>query len=1063
MKKEAFIYTWSTDDEEVEDCPRFHLRMYGIDAEGKNVCIHVEDFRPYFYVELKGVTEREAIENEKGIERNLIEAMGSHRRNDCRRDGGCMYCWNGEIEMLTGRKKLYFYHGKNSFTMFKVSFPSNVKRKKTYYKIQNKFIQVGYKSEKSEMLIHENEANPILQFCTARKIDSTGWVSWSKTSRYKASGMMKQTCCSREVIRAWDEVSPLETQEERSPPQPKIMSFDIEVYSSVPSRMPDPEVEADVVFQISAVFSSGESYLLSLGKPIRSVVGTGVEVRAFETEANLLLGFTRLVMETNPNLIIGYNIFGFDMTYMIARAKMRGVMEKFDKMGFRERLRDGRCCHANEKEITWSSAAYSVQNFFFLDTEGRLFVDLLPVIRRDYKFENYRLKTISEHFIGDTKDPITPKDIFASYAQSMDATLKNRYHLLSRVGKYCVQDSRLVLRLFDKLQTWIGLCEMAKACRVPILTLYTQGQQIKVFSQLYYQCTHDGIVVQSFNSLSDDQVHVRGADHYSGAIVFTPDPGVYDWVIPFDFSSLYPTTIIAYNIDFSTFVIDPKIPDERCHVIEWWDHIGCEHDKTVHAVKPKQAVCQKFRYRFLKEPMGVIPKALVHLLEQRKHTKNQMKQISKQMASNPALETLYQVYDKRQLAYKVSANSMYGAMGVKKGYLPFLPGAMCTTAMGRASIQRAAEFVRKNFEGKIVYGDTDSIYCHFPLPDQPEFARRLWDHAKMIEKNLLTIFPPPMKLVFEEKIYKKFLILTKKRYMALTCGAGGEDEESLTIRGVLLARRDNARWVRGVYEYIVRAIMANKTYDDIVGYVSDELLKLFRRLIPIKQFIVSKTLGKDYAVRDLPTDEKKLAKRLQDLGIDRSEKGWREVYDARSKPAHVQLAEKMKSRGTVVEPGSRIEFVIVRHPSTNPKLFERIEDPLYVREHGDLVHIDAMYYAQNLVNPADQILEVGFKKKGVVSALVDIHTRFRSLMDELVWRFHPYEFRSMDGKIELHPDATRFKRATNKLQKQKKATVARPANKKPASTTNKKSAPVAKRPKKPEPSIVQIARDILTI
>jgi len=54
-------------------------------------------------------------------------------------------------------------------------------------------------------------------------------------------------------------------------------------------------------------------------------------------------------------------------------------------------------------------------------------------------------------------------------------------------------------------------------------------------------------------------------------------------------------------------------------------------------------------------------------------------------------ETLRTVLDKRQLAYKVSANSAYGAMGVQRGYLPFLPGAMSTTAMDRQSIQKAAE------------------------------------------------------------------------------------------------------------------------------------------------------------------------------------------------------------------------------------------------------------------------------------------------------------------------------------------------------------------------------------
>jgi DNA polymerase elongation subunit (family B) len=321
----------------------------------------------------------------------------------------------------------------------------------------------------------------------------------------------------------------------------------------------------------------------------------------------------------------------------------------------------------------------------------------------------------------------------------------------------------------------------------------------------------------------------------------------------------------------------------------------------------------------------------------------------------------------------------------------------------------------------------------------------------MIEKDLLKIFPDPMKLVFEEKIYKKFLILTKKRYMALTCSHDGDAEDDLTIRGVLLARRDNARWVRSVYEYIVRSIMSDTTFEELMDRLNGDLLNLFRMNVPLKQFIISKTLGKDYAVRPLPEDEKKRAKRLSDLGISTGTSSWRQQYDDRSKPAHVQLAEKMKRRGTVVEAGSRIEFVVVRHASPDSKLFERIEDPSYVREQGDLVRIDPLYYAQNLVNPADQVMEVCFKKKKVMEGMVAAHARFRLLMEELLWRCHPYEFRDRDGNALLHPDAARFAR---NQKKQSVAVKKKPATVKKKTTTTKKSKPV-------EPSPVEVALDLL--
>jgi len=50
---------------------------------------------------------------------------------------------------------------------------------------------------------------------------------------------------------------------------------------------------------------------------------------------------------------------------------------------------------------------------------------------------------------------------------------------------------------------------------------------------------------------------------------------------------------------------------------------------------------------------------------------------------------------------------MYGAMGVKRGYLPFMPGAMCVTYAGRTALEKTAELIQSRFRGTLVYGDTD--------------------------------------------------------------------------------------------------------------------------------------------------------------------------------------------------------------------------------------------------------------------------------------------------------------------------------------------------------------------
>lgn len=1200
------MYYWYFDDEEDDDNQKkLAVRIYGINQSQENVCLHVKNFTPYFFIEvaIQGVKDWLQYKN------YVIDIL--NRR-----------CKTTSQKSILRKQKLYFYNQQEKYPFLRMRFSTLEAKKQAYYKI-NKF-KTKMMGREVQFFVHENEASPLLQLVCERNIPTSGWLNY-KSSK---SVDIKVTHCTHEFEVDVGNLSPLEEAEDRvmKVMSPCILSFDIEVYSCNPKRMPSADNEKDCIFQISCIVQKKgrvDKYLINYGN-IDKI--SNVNVICVDNERSLLQEFHKLIMNVDPHVIIGYNIFGFDIPYLIARAKRFCIYDVFDIMGMH--LTN----HAKEKEIRWSSSACPNQQFFILDAEGRIFVDLLPIIRRDYKFSNYKLKTVSTFFIGETKDPLTHLDIFKAFEDGKEASGKKS---MARCGKYCVQDADLVLKLFNNLQLWIGLVEMAKICNVPILFLFTQGQQIKVYSQVYKKGMDDGILIQSHDSLIHHS-SILSNQGYSGAYVFPPSPGVYEWVVPFDFSSLYPTTIIAYNIDYSTLVLDESIPDHLCHVIEWDDHIGCVHDTVVHATKPTKTLCGSHRFRFIKEPEGVIPSLLKHLLDMRNKTKKQMKIVEKN-------DVLLTSLDKRQLAYKVSANSMYGAMGVQKGYLPFIPGAMCTTAMGRLSIQKAAEFVKTKHKGQLIYGDsvtsdtplllredvktlrvmtieeafmlaeesdyndfkpwidskktqslpenleimsasgwskikrlirhntvkkiyrvytnkgfvdvtedhslldenknhikpqsslgqnllycrsisghlnininsvlkniefnqsqficnekektrlfewivstltthdydfdcssdnirftpipkkstatvlrveertgysghvydvetedgtfmagvgtlivknTDSIYCHF---NTAKDAPSVWNLAKHIETEFLSLFPPPMKLVFEEKIYKVFLILTKKRYMAYTCSQDGVIDEKLTIRGVLLARRDNCKWIREVYEKIVRLIMENASWMQVesalLGCVSD----LLRRAVPLHKFIVTKAVGSDYKIKELSDDRTKALKRLEDLKIQPPESfdlvevnkklnskascpQWIKEYIDRSKPAHVQLADKMGRRGHPVEVGSRIEYVICRHHDLKAKLFDKIEDPVYCRLHADLVHIDVLYYLNSLAKPMDQLFQTVYGHKDYVLNLYKNHLVFKKTLDELLLHVNPkIRFPGMEEKKNIKKKSEKVK------------------------------------------------------
>ena len=1039
QKGEFFPYSWHVDESQEEfTC----IRIYGLNKKNENVCVRVDDFTPYVYIELptrvrwtvtKAQILGDKLDSLLGRQKPVKKALTWKKK-----------LYGAHIDPDTGERRLFPYLFCSFYNIKDLTLLS--------FRLKGAVHVVGLGSLK--LKIHESDANPILQLTCCRKLPTAGWVKF-QGRRIREEEM--ETLCDYEYQVKCRHLQPFECD---VVPKPKIMGFDIEVNSSNPSMMPQARKKEDKVFQISCVMAREgdspddyEKYLLTLGDPDEKTVGYDVIVYTYETEAEMLIGFIKLIREENPNIITGYNILGFDIPYMMARAKSPACcMREFSTQGFHK------TAQAKEKTIRWSSSAYKNQDFEFLDAEGRVYVDLLPLVRRDFKFNNYKLKTISTYFLGQTKDPLSVKGIFKCYRIGVKKNKKGGYGRKARramavVGKYCVQDSVLVVRLMDKLKTWVGLTEMAKTCNVPIFTLYTQGQQIKVFSQLYKYCMYQNIVVEK------DAYKVTDSERYVGAKVFLPVPGKYKMVVPFDFASLYPTTIIAYNIDYHTWVPDDSpIPDHKCHVMEWEDHQACEHDpkvkrklvltqylaterakikvmrerrnkcldklrrkemmvkinEAVAKLKPytlersditktisKFPMCEKRRYRFLKEPKGVMPTVIQNLLDARKHTrkvdmakvKADIKSLESEEKDNTELiiskKGLLDVLNKRQLAFKVSANSMYGAMGVRRGYLPFMPGAMCTTYMGRENITRVAEELTTNYNGTLVYGDTDSNYIQFP---HLKSAAETWDYSLEVADKISALFPDPIQLEFEEEIYAFFLILSKKRYMYRKCLRDGVVDKKIGKKGVLLARRDNSKFVRDVYEGVVSMIASHQDSSKILCFVLDQINEMCSGSKPYTDFVVTKSIGNHGGLIAQPIKEKPGKALVGDYTVPllSRDKVEREEQMKKKKaetpqdfyllclPAQVQLAERMRRRGKRVDPGTRLEYIVTNPDKHTAKQYEKIESAEYMSRHRDIIRIDYMYYLKALVNPLDQVLDVAFKdEKGFRAGFTMTQYKFR--------------------------------------------------------------------------------------
>lgn len=963
MRLDLFVYDWhsrfgggASDDDGASD--NGEIVAYAMTAASETRVVHICGFEPWVHVEVMNAqthVESQAVFKSIKENRNVAKVQRVMRTQLY---GATAVEGSGAKQFLlvrfeSTRRRAYFVAG-----LRKIGWR----------------IVAGGKSFR--VCVYDTQCSDVLQFTTQQAIAPTGWVTFVNAMLVSDGGRGHVVrVLARNVVACTDTAV-----EPRMPPVPRVLSYDIECFSSNPGRMPNAAVIEDRVFQIGISTSSGHHVLLTMwpsastcnSEAAAPAAPVMLDVRTYATERDLLLGFVDAILEYDPHFLTGYNIFKFDLPYLIQRAKLNNVFAEFASHGVNG-------ARAAERLVKWSSAAFATVELQFLDVPGRVSLDMLTVVQRDFKLDNYRLKTVATHFLGETKDPVTPQGIFAAYellvrARETRATayMDAAVYALHKVGRYCVQDATLVSSLFDHLQAFVGCVELSAVMHVPISVLFTRGQQIRIFSQVFRECYREK-PRRIINRERDAPSEKTGK--YEGAIVYEPTPGLYRNVVSLDFNSLYPTSQIAYNICPSTYVADtdPRA-DNECHVIDTSSHVGCEHDtneKRRAKTKAADVLCVTGRARFAKTPEGVLPRLLRELLEARAATRKHLKAVA--AADNKGL---VEVLDKRQLALKISANSVYGSLGAAQGFIPFLVGAAATTAVGRASITKAIRVIETEYGGITRASDTDSTYVQFKAHEAT--PQELWDYCLRVEHEVSKLFPAPMYLEFEGAIYERFLIFAKKKYVCSKMDRDGAISDKLTVRGIVLTRRDNCAATRVLYKSVVLAIFNDATLTNVRDMVLEYVLAMLARQKPVDDFVITKAVCEpsEYTVRSLPDDAKKRAARLAELGCTE------ETYAERALPAHVQLMLRMRRRGSIFDAGQRLEHVVA-HPHVASPLAAKLEDVEYFCRHRELLRIDYEHYVKFLANPIDQITTTIFGVK-VVAPLHKVISNKRAVHEQLL-------------------------------------------------------------------------------
>jgi len=950
---DAFIYNHYVDPEDEAGV----IHLFGLTPENQSVYVKVNGFTPYMYIELP-----ESIDwSKEASKQSMLSAISN-----------LPYDIQPVITSFMDKKKLYMANMKpdnsdhRTYKFLFVSFRNTTIRMEFMKKMYSTYVN----GQRIKLKFHEQDATPMLQFSTCRGISQCGWITGRGKYFKEGKDMIRESICNIEYTCEWKYIYKCKDEAVlKKVPKPIVLCFDCEANSSNISAMPSGKKPADKMFQVAfAANRHGEEkvdkYLLSLGNPSQEIVGMDVKIYEYANEGDLLCGFADLIIEIDPQVITGYNILGWDFKYLIERAKLNGVMAHFSKFGYLNGIQ------AKEVNIEWSSGAFNKQHFIFINSPGRLLIDTMSYVKANHKFSNYKLDTVAGEILKEYKDPLTHKGIFKCYRMFTPKSL-------GICGKYCYQDANVTLKLFNKLKIWVGACQMAIIFNVGMMDLYTQGQQVKIYAQVYRDCLSRNFVVQKDG-------YICGEDEsYTGALVFDPVPGMYEWVVTFDFASLYPSVMMANNICYSTLVPPDctTIKDEDCHVFKWTDTI--KKKKTVTLVERN--------YRFLKKPIGIVPQLLFNLTSERKKTKKEMGLVHDEMdktddlEKKKDLELYYSVLDMRQNALKVGANSIYGGLGVRRGKLPFMPGAMCTTCGGRESIMKAKDMLEKLYPGINVYGDTDSLMYIFDNIKEllaKGGAKAVEEYAMAVSKEVSKIFPEPMKLEYENTAVQ-FLIFTKKRYKTLLT------DGKYKIKGIMTNRRDNAPCCRGLYGGMLDYMFAGKSQSETEMYIIDELNKIYSHFNSTKDYTITKSIKElDHYKNREPeqVDMVKRAKQFSNKLLDSSIHTDTDYY-LRGLPAHVQLAEKMRRRGMYVEPGSRIEFVITTAGGVKGKIWQKIESSDYYKTHATIIKLDMNYYSKSLVNPCDQAMEVMYGLKQFVKKQRELRIQKQAVNDDILWNF----------------------------------------------------------------------------
>lgn len=551
---------------------------------------------------------------------------------------------------------------------------------------------------------------------------------------------------------------------------------------------------------ITVMRPAGSSFPLGFENLVKSK-NRGL-VKLCKQEPELLSFFLAQLDRVDPDVILGHQLEGVDFSILLSRLQAKRT-PNWSRIG-------------RFKRSDWPSTMGKMGGNFFAERQllsGRLLCDLANDAGKSTmtKCQSWSLTEMCSLYLGGApRREIDNEQALKSWATTKDGLLDYLNHI--EADTYFIAALALKVQMLPLTKVLTNLAGNSWA-RTLTGTRAERNEYILLheFHRNKYICPDKAVFKgrqQKEQEENDEEGEGKKKDKYKGGLVFEPEKGLYDkFVLVMDFNSLYPSIIQEFNICFTT-VDRTALSDDEDRVPE---------------VPEKQE-------------QGILPKLIATLVGRRKQVKSLMKDKS---ATPEQLAT----WDIKQLALKLTANSMYGCLGYTKSRFYARPLAVLTTYKGR-EILRSTKDLAESKNLQVIYGDTDSVMINANVDNVAdairvgnEFKKAVNDSYRLLEIDI-------------DNVFRRILLQAKKKYAAINLvEVDGKYVEKMEVKGLDMKRREYCALSKEVSMQLLNEILSGKENEtvitDIHAYLRDISAKMREGAIHTQKYTIYTKLGKN--------------------------------------------------------------------------------------------------------------------------------------------------------------------------------------------------------------------------